>query len=512
MRKIIALLVVLVASVSLAQAQLVLPSSSGSSGATQTVTGGPTLASSGTCTGTSLNCTLNTAAAVVAGTTQTVTTTQWAAGDTFIVVLASQTLTLPASSTLAVNGGIVIQTIGQSVTIAPNASDAINGGTTGASVTVASGLTALATTDGAGNIHLSPTTGGGGGSGCTVSGSQFQILAVNAAGNGCTADGSASVNAGALSLGASGTAGSVALGNATSGTVTVQPVTGALGSVTASLPANSGTVAETNLAQTWAAIQTFNANDLVLGGVTGSTQCLHASSSGVVTGTGSDCGSGSSGITFTDGTHTVSGSTQLTVTGGTVGGTSPNATLTISGGGGLSCPTGFTATVGSCIWKQTASASSSLAWTGLTGNAYTLECDNLIGGNATVILATQFGEGGTPTWQTGSTAYSYSETTASGSTLAGFSGTQGGILGPYEPATSGTVGFTYQVDFTDLQGTTGNKFAKIIASGLQGSTNFTSVGSSWFTSDTNAATAIRVIDIQGTPSTFSGSCTLTARY
>lgn len=44
-------------------------------------------------------------------------------------------------------------------------------------------------------------------------------------------------------------------------------------------------------------------------------------------------GSGGSGITFTDGTHTVSSATQLTVTGATVGGTSPNATLTITPGG-----------------------------------------------------------------------------------------------------------------------------------------------------------------------------------
>jgi hypothetical protein len=99
--------------------------------------------------------------------------------------------------------------------------------------------------------------------------------------------------AGALSLGTPGSAvGSVSLANATSGTVKLQPVTGALGTVTASLPANTGTIAETNLAQTWSAAQTFNANDLVLGGVTGSTQCLQANSSGVVTGTGSGCGGG----------------------------------------------------------------------------------------------------------------------------------------------------------------------------------------------------------------------------
>jgi hypothetical protein len=43
---------------------------------------------------------------------------------------------------------------------------------------------------------------------------------------------------------------------------------------------------------------------------------------------------GGSSWTITDGTHTVAGVTQLTVTGGTVGGSTPNATLTVTGGGG----------------------------------------------------------------------------------------------------------------------------------------------------------------------------------
>jgi hypothetical protein len=57
------------------------------------------------------------------------------------------------------------------------------------------------------------------------------------------------------------------MGNATSGTVTLSPVAGALGAVTASLPANTGTLAELNLAQTWSALQTFGTN-ISIGGVT----------------------------------------------------------------------------------------------------------------------------------------------------------------------------------------------------------------------------------------------------
>ena len=77
----------------------------------------------------------------------------------------------------------------------------------------------------------------------------------------------------------------------------------------------------------------------VTGGTSG--QCLY-NNSGVV-GTTSCTGGG--GITFTDGTHTVTGSTQLTVTGGTVGGSTPNATLTVSGGTitqGSTATSGFT--------------------------------------------------------------------------------------------------------------------------------------------------------------------------
>jgi hypothetical protein len=72
-------------------------------------------------------------------------------------------------------------------------------------------------------------------------------------------------------LGASGSAGTLAFGNATSGTVTLGTVSGALGSVTASLPANTGTLAETNLAQTWSAAQSINSGDLILKGSSSGT-------------------------------------------------------------------------------------------------------------------------------------------------------------------------------------------------------------------------------------------------
>lgn len=83
-------------------------------------------------------------------------------------------------------------------------------------------------------------------------------------------------------LGASGTAGSIAFGNATSGTVTLQTVAGALGTVTASLPANTGTIAELNFAQTWSAVQTYNTGDLAINGGTATAGLASVTSGGVV--------------------------------------------------------------------------------------------------------------------------------------------------------------------------------------------------------------------------------------
>ena len=126
------------------------------------------------------------------------------------------------------------------------------------------------------------------------------IMLGGGAGAAPATDANATLSAGALSLGASGTAGSVAFGNATSGTVTLQPVTGALGSVTASLPANTGTIAELNLAQSWSAVQTFATGDISLTGAT--TGCATFTGT-ILSSTGTACGGS---ITFP---QTIAGTT-----------------------------------------------------------------------------------------------------------------------------------------------------------------------------------------------------------
>jgi len=117
------------------------------------------------------------------------------------------------------------------------------------------------------------------GSGTITSSTSGQVPVYTAA---TTIAGSANftATAGALTLGVSGTAGSVAMGNATSGVVTLQPVPGALGTVTASLPANTGTIDELNLAATYTAAKTFTNSDLLLlGSSTGATTFTSANAS-----------------------------------------------------------------------------------------------------------------------------------------------------------------------------------------------------------------------------------------
>lgn len=165
------------------------------------------------------------------------------------------------------------------VTITPTTST-VNGSAT-LVLTTNQGCTVLS--DGT-NYQVSACTavgGGGGGSGTVASSTTGQIPVYTGATT-VTGGANATLTAGALTLGVSGTAGSVKMGNATSGTVTLQPATGALGAVTASLPANTGTIAETNLAETFSALQTFGTSISIGGvtatGATGSGSVVFASS------------------------------------------------------------------------------------------------------------------------------------------------------------------------------------------------------------------------------------------
>lgn len=102
-------------------------------------------------------------------TSTTVTTTQWMNHQVFSVISASQTLTLPSSSTLGALGYIIVTTGGSSLTVAlQNGADAINGGTAGASVTVQPNTTSVISLLAAGDFAVPVGNTGGGGTTFTV--------------------------------------------------------------------------------------------------------------------------------------------------------------------------------------------------------------------------------------------------------------------------------------------------------------------------------------------------------
>lgn len=184
-----------------------------------------------------------------------------ASGGTYEVTMALGVTNTAGGGSGTVNSG----TAGQmayyatsTTAVSGNANATISGGalTLGVSTSALGSLILSGNTSGAVSILPQAAAGTYNFNLPTSAGSSGQPLLSGGGGSSPqTYDANASFSAGALSLGASGTAGSVTYGNATSGTITVQPVTGALGTVTASLPANTGTIAETNLKQSWTAAQ-----------------------------------------------------------------------------------------------------------------------------------------------------------------------------------------------------------------------------------------------------------------
>jgi hypothetical protein len=325
-------------------------------------------------------------------------------GVIFSNVSGGGTLTIPAISTTVLANGMSVFVVNYSAsTEAVSTTPTVNAGggcVSGTGIPSGDAWQMVSNGTSIDCVQTVSTAGGGSGTVTTTGTPASTYLAGFSGSTSITGTANATLSAGALTLGVSGTAGSIALGNAASGMVTIQPVTGALGSVTASLPANTGTIGELNLAQSWTAAQTYtngiisnfnpgstqsgvnlkgapftggtgtttapyfylqqgatapttwsttgteigiNApsgftgnfeddringgtsvfsvnyqgnvveNALTIAGITGSTQCLHVSTAGVVSGTGSDCGSGGSG-TVSDGAGTTTANELLAST------------------------------------------------------------------------------------------------------------------------------------------------------------------------------------------------------
>ena len=97
----------------------------------------------------------------------------------------------------------------------------------------------------------------GGGAGATPT-----ALAAVASGRVLTSAGTGTtpVYSSTITLGASGTLGTITLGNATSGTILITPPTGALGTVTLTLPITTTTLAGLAVAQTFTQVNTFSSS------------------------------------------------------------------------------------------------------------------------------------------------------------------------------------------------------------------------------------------------------------
>lgn len=142
--------------------------------------------------------------------------------------------------------------------------------------------------------------------------------------------------------------------------------------------------------------------------------------------------------------------------------------------------------------------STTIAFAGLTGDAYLLVIENLIPATAGADISIQFGEGATPTYQTSGYSYAYAYTgidvVDAGTTRVTPSSEIAKMAGVRNVAgvPSGTVRFNglsqakrHAADFVFILEANGNsKYYDIRGSGI-------------FTGDTNAITAVRVISSSG---------------
>jgi hypothetical protein len=333
-----------------------------------------------------------------------------------------------------------------------------------------------------------------GGSGCTVSGAAGIVL--NNGSSACTTDTNATLSAGALSLGASGTAGSVAMGNATTGTVTLQPVTGALGSVTASLPANTGTLGELNLAQTWTAKQTFTGSGPIEAGANGGnvgSVKLYGNTSGDVT-IKTAAAAGTATVFQLPATN--GANTNVLQTDGT------GVTSWVAAGSG----SGAMTLISTLTANNTAT---SISWTGLTLDDYVVRCRGLVPATNATKIDVQLGEGGTPTWETtgyytGATYNSVGSATGGpiSSSNVGSITADVGTIGN----TTATDGLTGKINFYGLSQAIRHRvdYRLTIYDGSTGT--YTYIGVGQYQTDQNAITAIRLIAESGNLK--AGSCSL----
>lgn len=143
----------------------------------------------------------------------------------------------------------------------------------------------------------------------------------------------------------------------------------------------------------------------------------------------------------------------------------------------------------------------SIAWTGLTGNEYIIRCQNLTASNTSDQIDLQFGEGGTPTWETSGynlSAY-YTSLGTVGVAPAGGANQSGMIMLTTETA----KGVSGTINFHSLATNASHTWDGEIETGSY----YLLHGSGTYATDTTPITAIRFIE-NNSHNLSSGSCSL----
>lgn len=304
--------------------------------------------------------TLLSSANAIVGTNRTVTAAEFANWSYYNVNASSVTITLPLSSLLASNGGLLVYANGNAVTLAPNAADAINGGSTGASVTIASGQQATVTTNGAGAITAAQITASG-------SGTVTSVALASANNVACVVSGSPVTTSGTLTCTPAGTSGGVPYFNSAS-------TLASSAALTANLPVIGGGAGAAPAVGT----RTGNTTAFVTqSGAATSARCAHYDASGNLAAASADCSAGGGG-TFA---YSANG---VTVTAGTY--------YVPIGGGGI--PTATEANVSVKAPSATTITNLQVSISADPGSGQTLAVTLRLGGSDQTVTCTITGSGG----------------------------------------------------------------------------------------------------------------------
>lgn len=299
----------------------------------------------------------------------------------------------PDNSSITISGGVITATTSGGTVTSIATTGPITGGTITSTGTIAC-ATCATTTSGGALTATAPVVISAGGA-ISVTGAAGQVLA-----------GASPAFTATPTLGASGTLGSLSFGNASSGTIKLQTVTGALGTPTLSLPADTDTLADL------AGTQTFTNKTLASPAFTGTAtgngthplSLLAAQSANTVVGNGTagsasptalampSCSGALNGLIWTAATGF--GCNTFGSSGGTVNsGTAGQVAYYASTGTAVSGTANLTFNNGTGIFEvgQSGVLTGAMAFEGGTSGSVTITPQAAAGGTLTQTLPNQSG-------------------------------------------------------------------------------------------------------------------------